>query len=561
MRVSGIPPIAARIRFSTSCRRASLMFGTDSIILLRFICSPVAGTQPSIVSHKRQRYNGNRLMKTRSLILLFITLLSLSCREDKKEGGAKPVTPLVILLATGPTNYDPQVPFDDSDYVLANIYEPLVRFDSAFRLSPGLAHRWTNPDDHTWRFYLKEDATFSDGTPLHASDVKFSIERMQKLAGSDRQGFTEHIASINVVDAHTIDVKTDSPLIILNNLVYIPILSEKDVNAKKTPPFLGTGPYLLKSHDATKVVLERNPHRKPAPSISEVQYLISLDREKIFQDIEQIKPDLVITVPFRKIEDFLKLKRENKMEGFDIQSAKGISVFYLIFNMKESVADMPDGNPLRDASLRKAFAHATNKEELVKVVLKGFGRPANQLIAPEIFGFDTGTSAPEYDLAAAKKILEETGHSGIKIPIYGSESGTNIMEKTLIKQWEQAGIHAELKRLPDDEYARRLVDGSMALTYAGYSCGSGDASELLTFGLHTRGTDQKYGKGNYAFYSNREVDQVCQENLRVFDPKERLDMLQRSLRIVNDDLPYLPLVIFNDVYIVSDRLQWQPAVN
>ncbi len=80
------------------------------------------------------------------------------------------------------------------------------------------------------------------------------------------------------------------------------------------------------------------------------------------------------------------------------------------------------------------------------------------------------------------------------------------------------------------------------------------------FSFHTLDEKNGYGKGNYAGYSNPELDHIAEENLRVLNPRARLEMLQRAMRIVTDDLPYIPLIISPDVYIVSKRINWTPSV-
>jgi ABC-type transport system substrate-binding protein len=80
----------------------------------------------------------------------------------------------------------------------------------------------------------------------------------------------------------------------------------------------------------------------------------------------------------------------------------------------------------------------------------------------------------------------------------------------------------------------------------------------LSFGLHTRTEDGNYGKGNYAHYSNPKIDQITEENLRVLDAKSRLEMLQSAMKTINEDIPYLPLLNTDDVYVVSKRIKWSP---
>src|SRR6185503_13890624 len=112
-------------------------------------------------------------------------------------------------------------------------------------------------------------------------------------------------------------------------------------------------------------------------------------------------------------------------------------------------------------------------------------------------------------------------------------------------------IRTSLRKWKDTtEMNRDLNSGNFLLALGGYVCTSGDAGELLSFGLHTRREDSSYGKGNYAHYSNPEIDRITEENLRVLDAKSRLEMIQNGMKIINEDIPYLPLLIYDDVYIV-----------
>lgn len=502
-------------------------------------------------------------MRIRLVCLLAVALTAFvffpGCKKEPAppQGSARP---LVILIGSDVTSFDPQIPFDESSIVLGNIFQRLVEFDNTFQLSPGLATRWTNPDDKTWRFYLDPESRFSDGSRLNASDVKFSIERLKGLSHSDLQGFTEHMSTVSVVDNHTVDIKTDIPFSILNNLVFIPILSEKYVlNAgdKIGESPMGTGPYKLDHWEKDKhISLSANPYYPHKLAIEKVDYLIVTDPEAVLDTIVKIKPDISNALPFRKIEDFQK----RKITGQRIVSANGIAVYYLIFSLKPSLPEFGGKNPLTDVRVRKALSYSTDLKTVVQSISKGFGRVPSQMVAPEIFGFDPTIPSPTYDVEKAKALLTEAGYSNLTIPIYSQQTGTHRFEKMMIEQWAKCGVTGVLKLLPDEEYFKKQADGDLPASITGYSCGSGDASELLTFNMHTRNVEKSYGKGNSALYSNPEVDRIAEENLRTFNPKERLLLLQKAIRIVTDEIPYLPLVIFDDVYIVSDRVNWNPPV-
>ncbi|MCI0416163.1 ABC transporter substrate-binding protein [bacterium] len=497
------------------------------------------------------------------IIVLFLVggLFSASCKEQTPAPPAN-TKPLLIQMSSYPATLDPQISFEvESSYVLGNIFNSLVEFDSEFRLSPGLARRWTNPDDHTWRFYLNDQAYFSDGSRLKASDVKFSIERLKSLKHSDLRGFAEHIREINVINNQTIDIKTDTPFSILNNLVFLPILSEQHVKAvgdKIGEKPLGTGPYKLVSREINKkLTLTLNEHYKPKPDIEQVEFVITGNIDRILNEILERKPDITLTLPLRRIEEFQKVKPAD----LELLRSKGITVEYLIFNLKPSIPGF-EKNPLLDINLRKALAHGIDRNEIIHSIFSGFGRPATQLVAPEVFGYDAKVHPPDFNPSEAKRLIREGGYEGLELPIHTLEGGSYRFENSIIRQWNRIGIKASVRTWKDQtEMNEALNSGEFVMSFTGYVCTSGDAGELLTFGLHTRTDPGSYGKGNYGHYSNAEVDRIIQENLRVLDVKTRLEMIQRVMRIVNSEIPNVPILVYDDAYVVSKRIQWTPPVS
>jgi len=494
-------------------------------------------------------------------VLIFVSLLPFSCTDTRRPPPADPA-PVVILLGTDVSTFDPQIPFEvESSYVLGNIFETLIEFDSSFHLLPGLAIRWTNPDDRTWVFSLSQTAYFSDGTPLKAPDVVFSINRLKSMTHSDLQAFTQYIESVRALDDHTVQIMTESPVSILNNLVFIPIMNEKSVKSAgegigEKP--VGTGPFKLVQWDKNKkIVLIRNEFYRPPTRVEKVEFIIHQDPETVLQKVLESKPDITMYLPFRRIEEF----ESRRPQDLHLVFSNGLAVEYIIFNIRPTIPDMKGKNPLSDIRFRKALAYATDSGEIIKTILKGYGRPASQVIAPEVFGYDPSIRPVAPDLEKAKQLLTEAGYSDVELPFHTVEGGTYRLENLLIEQWARIGIKGRLKLWKDNkEMSHALSSGQFAVSVQGYSCTSGDASEFLTFGLHTPKELQGHGTGNYAGYSNPEVDKICESNLQILKPRTRLEALQKSMKLVSEDIPYLPLLITPDLYIVSSRVKWTPTV-
>jgi peptide/nickel transport system substrate-binding protein len=487
-----------------------------------------------------------------------LALLLCGCHQPPQ---AAPERPLRVVLGTELKTLDPQVAFDDvSGAVLENIFQGLVRFDKDLRVTAGLAVRWINPDETTWRFFLDPEARFSDGSALRASDVKFSIERLRGLSTSELTGFAHHVVEAKVVDDLTIDLRTDMPIAILNSLAFIPIMSEAHVRAAGDKvgesPF-GTGPYRLVRWDRGRsILLEANEHYHPAPPIRRVEFIVAHGERALREAVARERPDLTLFADRTLIAD---LRREMP-PGLHVVEAEGLGVFYVLFNLRSTVTDSGVPNPLRDVRVRRALAQATDVSEIIRDAINGSGRPVGPLVAPQVFGFDPTLAPITFDLAAARASLAEAGQKAFDLSLLTEKGQPHAVEETLVKQWGKLGVRASLREVTAAESSRAQDRGSFDAVLQGFSCTSGDTSEILGFALHSVDPKHGFGIGNKGAFRHPEVDQIAEENLRVFSPRQRLNMLQRALQIVSEELPLLPLYAGNDVYIVSDDLRWDPPV-
>ena len=145
--------------------------------------------------------------------------------------------------------------------IVGHAYEGLVRYDKNYRIEPCLATSWQTVNPTTWRFNLRKDVKFHDGSSFTADDVIFSFDRIRQPQGT-MQIYVAGVKEIKKVDDHTIDVVLDKPNpVLLNSLVTFLIMdkewaaknkSEKvqDYKAKEdtfaSRNTNGTGPFVIK---------------------------------------------------------------------------------------------------------------------------------------------------------------------------------------------------------------------------------------------------------------------------------------------------------------------------
>ena len=154
--------------------------------------------------------------------------------------------------------------------MLQHTYEGLTRYTKDYKLEPALATAWKQMSATHWRFTLRKDVKFHDGSPFTADDVVFSFGRIKQPQGT-MQIYVTGVNEVKKVDDHTVDFILSGPTpILLRNIVDFRIMSkawaEKNRSqniqdyAKKEETFAsrntnGTGPYILKTWEPDKRIV------------------------------------------------------------------------------------------------------------------------------------------------------------------------------------------------------------------------------------------------------------------------------------------------------------------
>lgn len=223
---------------------------------------------------------------------------------------------------------------------------------------------------------------------------------------------------------------------------------------------------------------------------------------------------------------------------------------FLVFDLERlrTPYASPEKNPFLDRRVRLAFLQGIDTGRLAREVLKGFGQPATQLVAPPVFGFDPGFVPPSIDSVAARALLAQAGlPSGFTVTLdatKGAYPGDAAAAARVAESLGEIGVTVHVNFLPKAELWGKLARR--------------DTSFYL---LHTRDPARGLGSENAGGYSNPEVDRLFDEARETMAPGPRLNKLQAAARLALQDVPWVPLYIQDQVYAIREPWDWTPRAD
>lgn len=484
------------------------------------------------------------------LLALFIMGHMTGCRPVQNPTQE---TPEVLVLAQeGPIlSMDPQAYNDSVTWSFqSNVYDPLVSFDGEMKITSVLAERWENPNDLTWRFYLRKNVRFHNGKPFTADDVVYTIRRGLLPASTGTRPYLISVTSANKIDDWTVDIVTDRPNpVLLNKLTFLLIIPSGQSMETSIDKPVGTGPYRFLNKIGThKVSVQANDnYYRGKPPIERVDFVT-------FDDPDNDGVEALLQGKIHILRDFAEplIPKVQQSTIAELQTHDALGVTFLGFN----VTGTPATNPLANLDLRRALYCAIDNNALVKNTLGGRGTVANQLVSPNVFGFDPDYKPMRPGIETARELLKKAGHpDGFSTEIYGND---DIRIKKLAEQLQMSGIHADPRLIAWKDLYDRMIAHQLPLFTLSWACSYGDAGDFLENCVHSLDPKTGYGSYNVAGYVNPEVDRLIEQSGQTLKVSERKEQLQRALSIVMTDLPYVPLFSRYRHYGVSKLIEWTP---
>ena len=470
---------------------------------------------------------------------------------------------LTIGVRAGPLSIDPDFTAAGTHAeAMKHIYDSLIKSGNNLELEPGLATSWTAIDDTTWEFKLRPGVKFHDGSDFTAEDVKFSIERIPRVAGPNPTTiYVRRVKGVEIVDPLTIRVKTDGPAPNLPNdfirLFVVSHIAAKDYSdsaEKASEGFnsgkaaIGTGPYKFVSWTPKEqLVLERFDGywggKEPWDKV--IRKELPNDAARVAQ-LKAGQVDLIARIP---ASDVPTLEQDSKLT---IVRQDSVYLFNIAFDFREKSPQVSakDGsplakNPFNDPKVREAFDLAIDRETITEIAMEGMGTVQSQLVTPNIFGYNPDVKPTKSDVDKAKALLAEAGYpDGFKVTFSFTNDrlpGDKDAGTTIAQMLTAIGIQVEANAQPGAVYFPANTRGDYSLTMSGWGTLTGEANYTLSSLVHTNEPAKKLGAFNIRGYSNPALDKLIEQAAVEMDAAKREQFLKDANAIVASDRPNLSI--------------------
>lgn len=417
--------------------------------------------------------------------------------------------------------------------VFFNVFDPLVRVNSAGQLVPAIAESWTNPSAEVYEFRIRAGVRFHGGATLEPADVVASLERA-RAPDSVLAGNLADVLEVRVAGPRSVALHLRVPTaILLHSLTAIPILKP---GKQDTLPD-GTGPYEVAEFRPAELVRLRRfagYYDKP-PLLDSVTFRRFRSGEEVLAALREPEPTLVF--------DPSKAAAAAAREDARLRVASEPSglLVYLAFDLARSPTPgvkLPV-NPFRDVRVRRAFRYALDLEALIRDASSAGGIPATQLAPPGVFGFDPLLRATPRDLPRARALLKDAGFpDGFEVVLDVRQNDRPLGE-ALGRQLKELGIRVGVNPLAGEDFTRKIEGDSSIYAY-NWILGQESGEALKNF-FHTKDPRRGLGLKNRIGYSNPRVDQALEVATATQDEEARLKALNLVMRLLMEDLPWVPL--------------------
>jgi peptide/nickel transport system substrate-binding protein len=449
-------------------------------------------------------------------------------------GKSAQVSTLVIANAVKVDTLDPEAnSVNESIWLDQNLYSRLLQPNSTGTgLLPDLASSWNiSSNGLTYTFHLRTDAKFSNGQPVLASDVVYSIDRSRAFPGG--WGFLlTAVKTISAPDPHTVVIQLSqphAPLLADLAMYAYSVVPENLVKSEGSSFFqhpVGSGPFYVSSYNPdSEVDLKANPYfYGTKPKIKEVRVLIVPDDNTRVLMLESKKADVIENPPGNLISQ--------------IDATGDVSVQLYPSTRVDFIQLDEHFKPFKSQLVREAINYAIDREAIVKLAYQGHATVGTSFMPLDMEYYDSSIQPYPYDPAKAKQLLAQAGYphgfNAFLITVSGDVAGA--AEAVVFKsEMAAVGINISIQSYELLTAYNKEDDGHSEFGERYWTNDIIDPDEVATFGADCDG-------GAYAFNSywcDAQANKLVAEARAELSPTIRQQMYDQIQQIVYQQSPFI----------------------
>ncbi len=505
-------------------------------------------------------------MKRMTALILVVLMLGSFALADNAEPG---------LLRTAVT-YD--ISTMDVAKTTDNYLIPLNVFDRLFETRPGdgaselvesLATDYAVSEDGlTYDFTLREGVVFSNGSPLTASDVQYSFERLLKLAqqnteiaeeiaGADKvmSGEADALEGFNVIDDTHFSVTLRAPNAGFLAELSAPAMSivdaETTANAAKfgeePADTIGSGPYIVTewvSNDHFTLVCN-DKYWGPEPSVKKA--VVRVIPDATTQDLMFKNGELDI-IDLSSVDSAIVASSYKPLPADRIVSTPKVGLTYLLMNENNEF--------LKDVRVRKAIAMAIDVEPIIQGIYMGDAVREKGIIPTGIKGHNDALEGIPYDPAGAKALLKEAGYKDGQIHFElsidsNATSSLQLVYAIISQQLAKVGIAADIVSHEHSAWLALRSSGEMDSFVARWGMDYNDPANIM----YTFFGSVENGKGRSLNYHDTDIiARVSAARSIVDDAAREAEYQALEKKLIEEDAAWVPMYAELHMWALGDRV-------
>lgn len=505
-------------------------------------------------------------------------VLGLSACMD--EGRAIRARGLVYCSEGAPESLNPQIATTGTSHDAGanTLFDRLFDLDPhSGALLPALATRYEILDQGLRvRVHLRSDVAFhhnerfTPSRPLNADDVVFSFERQRDRAHPYHHvgrgqysyfvnlGLDRLLRRVQAVDALTVDFHLQRPAVFFPTLLSLPFASihsaeyagqlQRSGNMAQLDSLpIGTGPFRLKRHDAGAVIRfeAHEQYFRGRPPLDRLVFAITPDPSLRLSRVRAAECD-VMSQP---APHHLPLVRKD--ESLDVHDQPGLNVSFWAFNTTRP--------PLDDVRVRRALAHAINRQAIINSVYGGAAAPADSPLPPGVAGHDAALGGYAYDPARARQLLAAAGHEkGFSLDIWAvpvSRPYNPNARKTaeLVQEdLRRIGVRSRIVSYEWSDFLQRLRRGEHDSVLMGWTGDMPDADNFLRPLLSCAGVRSG---SNRSLWCQPDFDELLSVARNSTQAAQREAAWQNAQQIFKREAPWATLAYSTQVLVARKGIQ------